>query len=121
MLLYKELTKEIVDAAYTVHNQLGYGFLEKVYEKALSHELELRNMSFKNQNCIEVRYKDCIVGNYIADIVVENKVLLELKACDEISKVHIAQTLNYLKATNIKVGLLINFGNEKIQIKRLVK
>jgi len=121
MLLHGELTKEVIDAAYTVHKTMGYGFLERVYEKALSHELSLRNLMHEVQEPINVTYKGIDVGNYIADIIVEKKVILELKACEELSSSHISQTLNYLKATDIKVGLLINFGKNKIEVKRLIK
>ena len=121
MLLYKSLTQEIIDAAYTVHKVLGHGFLEKVYENALSSELNIRNIAHTVQEPIKVTYKGDEVGVYIADIIVDEKVVLELKACKELSGEHMAQTLNYLKATDLKVGLLINFGSSKLEFKRLIK
>ena len=99
---------------------LGYGFLEKVYEKALLQELESQNLQAESQVPISVRYKGKIVGEYFADILVQNKVILELKAQEKITGAYEAQILNYLKASGIKVGLLVNFYHPKATIKRLV-
>ena len=115
-----ELTYQINGAAYEVNKVLGHGFLEKVYENALLVELGIRGLEAKNQVPINVFYKDRITGEYFADIVVENQVLLELKAVEALQKIHEAQVLNYLKATGFEVGLLINFTFPKAEIKRFI-
>ena len=115
-----QLTYKINGAIFEVNRVLGGGFLEKVYENALV--LELRNQGLKAdaQVPISVFYKDEVVGEYLADILVEDKVILELKAVDQLQKVYEAQLLNYLKATGIKVGLLVNFKHPKADIKRFI-
>ncbi len=100
--------------------KLGHGFLEKVYENALITELRLKGLKAESQEPLKVFYKDNMVGEYFADIIVENKVIVELKAVERIEKVHQAQLLNYLKATGIKVGLLVNMRYPKAEIKRMV-
>jgi GxxExxY protein len=117
-LLHKDLTEIIIGAYYNVYNTLGYGFLEKVYEKAFAIEIEELELDFKLQYPIEVFYKDKKVGQYYADIVIENIIIIELKASETLCKEDECQLLNYLKATNIEVGLLFNFG-KKPQFKRL--
>lgn len=117
--LYSELSEEIIGAAYEVYNKLGAGFVEKIYENCMVIELEKRNLKVEQQYPIKVYYEGKIVGEYVADLVVENKVIVELKAVSELNKAHEVQLVNYLKATRIKVGLLINFG-EKIAVKRRV-
>ena len=121
MKIYKhrEITEKIIGAAQRVHNTLGYGFLEKVYQNALV--IELRTLRFKVdvEQPIAVHYHGEIVGNYVADIVVDEKVILEIKAVKELSKIHEVQLVNYLKATGIEVGLLINFGRS-VTVKRRV-
>ena len=112
MLLYEELTRKIIWCFYRVYNELGVGFLEKVYEKALAHELRKQGLTVQLQHPITVYYDDVDVGEYFADIIVEDTIILELKAVEEINKVHEVQLLNYLKATNKRVGLLLNFGKE---------
>lgn len=109
-MLHEELTKTIIGAFYTVYNSLGYGFLEKVYENALKHQLESLNLQVIPQAKIEVFYQGQLVGEYYADSLVENCVILELKTAEKLAAVHAAQSLNYLKATSIEVGLLLNFG-----------
>ena len=116
----KELTYQINGAIYEVNRVLGAGFLEKVYEKALMVELKLRGLNAKAQVPIDVEYKGENVGEYFADIVVEDQVILELKATDSLKKIHEAQLLNYLKATTYKLGLLVNFTHPKAVIKRFV-
>jgi GxxExxY protein len=118
-LKYQEITENIIGAAYNVHNLLGSGFLEKVYRNALV--IELLSLEFKVdvEKPIEVLYKGEIVGNYFADILVEDKVIVEIKAIKELSMIHEVQLVNYLKATGIEVGLLINFGTS-VQVKRRV-
>jgi len=115
-----EITYLINGAIFEVNRILGPGFLEKVYEKALLIELCDRGLKVENQVPIEVKYKGKNVGEYIADLLVENKVIVELKTVEKLTKLHEAQLLNYLKATGIKVGLLVNFQNEKAEIKRMV-
>lgn len=115
-----ELTFRIRSAVFQVNKQLGAGFLEKVYENALLLELRSIGLSVEAQVPIKVRYKGHEIGEYFADIVVENQVIIELKAIESLQKIHEAQLLNYLKATGYKVGLLINFTHPKAQIKRFV-
>jgi len=115
-----EITEKIIGEAFEVHSVLGYGFLEKVYENALLAELCKRGVKAETQKAIKVKYKDVIVGDYVADLVVEDKVIVELKTEESYNKIHEAQLLNYLKATGTKVGLLINFGRKKCEFRRLV-
>ena len=107
---HKELTEKIIKVFYRVYNKLGYGFLEKVYEKAMMIELKKENIPAAAQSPIKVRYEDEIIGEYFADILVENKIILEIKAAKNLLEDNEAQLLNYLKATEIEVGLLLNFG-----------
>ena len=101
-------------------NALGPGFLEKVYENALAHELRSAGLAVEQQKALKVYYRDIVVGEYMADLLVEGLVVVELKAVRAFDDIHLAQCLNYLKATGLKVGLLINFGTRKVQIKRVV-
>jgi len=117
--LYSELTDKIIASAYKVHNKLGAGFLEKVYENAMIIELKKIDLEVFQQHPVSVYYDGNIIGEYFADLLVEDKVILELKAINGLTAVHEIQLQNYLKATGIKVGLLINFG-DKITIKRKV-
>ncbi len=110
--LYKELTSEIIKRFYVVYNILGYGFLEKVYEKALYFELKKADLQVERQKPINVYYETELVGEYFADLLVENKVIIELKASESICEEHENQLINYLKATDIEVGLLLNFGKK---------
>lgn len=111
-MLHMEITADIINAFYRVYNTLGYGFLEKVYENALAFELSKRGRSVKQQIPIKVHYEGCAVGDYFADIIVDEVVILEIKATEQIAKEHEAQLINYLKATSYEVGLLLNFGKE---------
>jgi len=115
-----EITEKVIGSAYKVSNTLGSGFLEKIYENALALEIQKTGLKVRQQYPIVVRYENAIVGEYIADMPVENLVLVELKASEELSPAHSAQCLNYLKATGLKVCLLMNFGKAKVRIKRLV-
>jgi len=119
--LHGELTKEIIGAAFEVWKVLGYGFLEKVYENALLVELKSRGIAVEHQFDIPVRYKGTLVGQYTADLFVDGKVIVELKAEREYNSKHEAQLLNYLKATGMQVGLLLNFGEQRCTFKRLAK
>lgn len=112
MLLHKEITSAIISAFYAVYNTLGYGFLEKVYENALVLELEKRGLKAQAQFPIEVYYEGKIVGKYFADLLVADTVIVELKAAEQLIAAHETQLINYLKATEIEVGLLLNFGKE---------
>ena len=118
--LYKEITEQIIGAAFEVYKVLGYGFLEKVYHKALVVELKLRRLPIEEEYAIKVIYENEIVGEYYADIFVERKVIVEIKVDDKYNSQHEAQLLNYLKATGIKIGLVINFGKSKCEFKRLI-
>lgn len=111
-LLHKELTDGILKAFYDVYNRLGFGFAERVYENSLVHELRKRRFLVVQQYPINVWYDGLVVGEFFADVVVNEKVILELKAAERIISEHEAQLLNYLKATHIEVGLLLNFGPE---------
>jgi len=115
-----ELTFRIRGCIYEVFRQLGAGFLEKVYERALVWELKSAGLKAETQKPVTIRYKGHVVGNYVADLVVEGKVLVELKAQKELGREQEAQILNYLKATGIRIGLLVNFGYPKAVIKRYV-
>ena len=115
-----EITYAINGAVFEVNRVLGPGFLEKVYENALMVELRKRGLKAETQVPIDVHYKENIVGEYYADILVENQIIVELKTVEKIEKVHLAQLLNYLKATNKQVGLLVNFKHPRAEIKRVV-
>lgn len=115
-----ELTRTIIGAAFEVHNVLGAGFLEKVYRNALAKELRLQEFKVEVEVRLPVYYKDELVGDYYADIIVNERVILELKALSSLTSEHEAQLLNYLKATGHKVGLLLNFGTRKVQVKRKI-
>jgi GxxExxY protein len=115
-----ELTETIIGCAYTVANTLGTGFLEKVYENALVHELTKHGLRVEQQRPIPVYYDQVIVGEYLADMVVEGSILVELKTAKTIEDIHKAQCIHYLKATGLTLCLLINFGTTKLQIKRIV-
>ena len=110
-MLHQELTKKIIGCAFTVHNTLGAGFLEKVYEQALILELKASGLSVRSQEPLSVKYRDQIIGEYFADLIVEDQVICELKAVDVLKKAHEVQLVNYLVATGMDVGVLINFGD----------
>lgn len=116
---YQELTLQIIEAAYRVHKILGHGFLEKVYRNALMIELRKRGIRAESERPLKIQYESEIVGDYVCDIVVEGKVILELKAVKEINEIHEVQLVNYLKGTGIGVGLLINFESS-VHVKRKV-
>jgi GxxExxY protein len=118
-LKHKELTEDIIKIFYKVYNTLGYGFLEKIYEKAMMIEFRKAGIPAESQVPIKVTYEGEIVGEHAADIVVDNKVIIELKASKKLAEEHQAQLLNYLKATDMEVGLLLNFG-PKPEISRKV-
>lgn len=114
-----EITEKIIGCAFTVMNTLGSGFLEKVYENALAVEMRQNGLVVVQQKLIEIRYRDVSVGEYVADLLVENQVLVELKATKDLEDVFYAQCLNYLKATGFKVCILLNFGKPELQVRRI--
>ncbi|MFQ6115164.1 MAG: GxxExxY protein [bacterium] len=109
-MLHEEITEKIIAAFYTVYNTLGYGFLEKVYENALAIEVRKSGLNVVQQSNIKVYYEKKVIGDYYADLLVENSVIIETKAASALSEEHEAQLTNYLRATEIEVGLLLNFG-----------
>ena len=119
-LKYQDITQDIIGAAFEVHNILGYGFLEKVYQRAMQVELLQRGHTTELEPALEVKYKGVIVGNYAADLLVDGKVIVELKVAQTYNPKDEAQLLNELKATGMIIGLLINFGKEKVEFKRFV-
>lgn len=116
---YNALAELIVSCAYQVGRILGPGFLEKVYENAMAIELAHAGLNVATQKPIQVSYKDQVIGEYFADMVIEDDIILELKATKAIENIHFAQCQNYLKATGKKLGLVINFGAEKVKIRRV--
>lgn len=120
-IIHKDLAYKVVGAAMEVHRELGPGFLEGVYQRALVIELTSRGLSCAEQCRLPVHYKGEIVGEYIADILVENKVVLELKAISSLTAAHQAQARHYLSATGLRLALLINFGQESLVTKRIVQ
>jgi GxxExxY protein len=119
-VLHPELSFSTVGAALEVHRQLGPGFLEVVYERALEHELTLRQIPFSRQVTFQVRHKGIAVGKYRADLIVDDKLIVEIKASSNLIPVHQAQALNYLKATGLRLAILFNFGRGSMEVKRLV-
>jgi len=120
ILIEGELTEKILGATFKVLNHLGTGFLEKVYENALSFELRRGGLLVESQKTFHVKYEGAIVGDYLADLVVAGKVIVECKAISNMDSIHEAQLINYLKASGMHVGLLINFGRPTLQYRRLV-
>ena len=115
-----KITEKIIGCAFRVSNTLGAGFLEKVYENALAHELRKSGLAVLQQHPVTVFYDDVVVGEYFADLLVEGCVIVELKALAKLDESHFAQSLNYLKATGQQFGLLLNFGTPRIEVKRVV-
>lgn len=119
--LYKDLTYRIIGAAMEVHRGLGPGFLESVYESAFAHELTLAEISFERQKTLAVHYKGVSVGEFRPDFIIDDKVIVELKAVKKLLPEHEAQLINYLKATGLRIGLLCNFGTPSLEkIRRVV-
>ncbi|NQV36795.1 MAG: GxxExxY protein [Candidatus Marinimicrobia bacterium] len=118
--IYKELSYQIVGCAMEVHKVLGPGFLEKVYEEAFKVELELNNIKYASQAVFPVNYKNRHVKDYICDLIIDDKVIIELKSIKAIGDLDRAQILNYLKVTNYKLGLIINFGSTSLEYERMV-
>lgn len=114
------ITEQLIGAAFEVHNVLGYGFLERVYQKAMQVELQLRGVKTDLEPLIKVQFKGVIVGDYAADLLVADKIIVELKTDVSYQSLHEAQMINELRGTGIKVGYLINFGRERVEYKRMV-
>ena len=119
-LLHRATTETIIGAAFEVHQELGYGFLERVYQRALQVELIRRGVAAEIERRIQVQYKGVVVGDYDADLIVADSVAVEIKVNPQYDKRDEAQLLNELKATGLKVGMLVNFGRNKVEYKRLV-
>ncbi len=114
-----ELTEKVIRCAFTVSNTLGCGFLEKVYENALAHELRKAGLQTDQQHGITIHYDGAVVGEYAADLLVEGVLLVELKAVKQLDDIHLAQCMNYLRATNLRLCLLMNFAKPKVEIRRV--
>jgi GxxExxY protein len=114
------LSEKVIGCAYAVSNSLGSGFLEKVYENALAHELRKNGIEVEQQYSMRVSYDGIVVGEFNADLLVEKKLLIELKAAKALDQSHLAQGMNYLKASGLKLCLVLNFGKSRVEIKRLV-
>ena len=119
-LIGKELTEKIIGACFEVSNELGAGFLESVYQKALQIALSQKNMRVEIQSPLKVLFRGQVVGDFYADMIIEDSVIVELKVAKALSSEHEAQLMNYLKATKMRVGLLVNFGKPKLEWKRFV-
>ena len=117
-MLYEDITKEIIGCSYRVYNVLGAGFLESVYHKAMLIELEKLNFEVKSEVSLNVSYYGQVIGEFKADLLIDNKVIVELKAMESIAKVHEVQLVNYLACSKIDLGLLINFGPKGVVVKR---
>jgi len=116
----KQLTEKVIQCAFAVSNTLGCGFLEKVYENALVHKLRKANLQAQQQHGITVYYDGVAVGEYTADLLVEGVLLLELKTVKDLDDIHLAQCMNYLKAMNLRLCLLMNFAKPKVEVRRIV-
>lgn len=121
-MLFEEVTEKIIGAAFKVYNQMGFGYLEKVYENCMFIELaKIEGLDIKQQCPIKVEYDGFDVGDFVADLVINDGIIVELKSIRQLCAVHEVQLVNYLKATNIDLGLIINFGEKKVEIRRKVK
>ena len=120
-ILYKKLSDQIVAAASEVHQYLGHGFLENVYGKALAYELDIREVHFEKEVLLPVNYKGKPIGKYKADFVVDEKIILELKAISYLSSTHVGQAEHYLVATGLKLAILLNFGNPSLEQFRVAR
>ena len=118
---YEEITEKIIGCAYRVYNKMGFGFLESVYEKCLLIELKKEGLQAESQKAIIVKYENQIVGHFTIDILVEDTIILELKSVKQIIQAHEVQMVNYLVATGKEVGLILNFGEKKVEVKRKVR
>jgi GxxExxY protein len=117
-MIYEELSKQILECCFEVSNELGVGFIESVYEKSLMVALRQKGISVQTQVPLKVTFRGFVVGDFFPDMIVEDKIIIELKAVDALTKVHYAQLLNYLRATRKQVGLVVNFGNPRLEYRR---
>lgn len=118
--LYGDLTDKVIELAIRVHKKLGPGFVERIYEKALSYELNKIDINHERQKLIRVVYNEILLGDQRVDMVIEDKIIVELKAVSELNNIHQAQMISYLKAADKKVGLILNFAGQKLEIKRIM-
>jgi GxxExxY protein len=118
--LLQPITEQLIGAAYEVHNVLGFGFLEKVYQRAMQVELRSRGIKVELEPKIQVKFKGVVIGDYAADLLVADKIVVELKTDATYQSIHEAQLLNELRGTGIRLGYLINFGRERVEYKRMV-
>ena len=118
---HEELTKKIIGCCFKVYNTLGYGFLESVYQKSLMIELRKAGLAARSEQAIPVLYEGELVGDFVADVIVVDTIILELKSVRQLAEIHEVQLVNYLKATGKSVGLLINFGEKKVEVRRKLK
>ena len=118
---HSEITEKIIGCAYKIYNKMGYGYLESVYEKCMLIELESVGFNVETQKSLKVIYEGHVVGDFVADIIVNDMVIVELKSVSKIIKVHEIQLVNYLVTTNKPVGLILNFAKDKVEVKRKVK
>lgn len=119
-ILYKDLSYKLVGCFYDVYNELGPGFKEVIYHKALGFELDSKNIPYEEEKRLSIRYKGKIAGVYVPDFVIDNKILVEIKAVENTPKIYELQLYYYLKGTNYELGYLVNFGSDKISIKRRI-
>ena len=121
-MLFEDVTEKIIGAAFKVYNQMGFGYLEKVYENCMLIELsKIDGLDIKHQCPIKVDYDGFDVGDFVADIVINDGIIVELKSISQLASIHEVQLVNYLKATGLELGLLINFGEHKVDVRRKVK
>lgn len=118
---FEQITKKIIASAYSVYNKMGFGFLESVYEKCLQIELAKHGLKVESQKSITVTYEDQVVGEFKADLLVEEQIIIELKSVRNVTMIHEAQLVNYLVATDKPVGLILNFGEQKVDVRRKVR
>lgn len=119
-LIYQDLTKQVIGAAMKVHRDLGPGFVEKIYQRALYLELKNSKIRFEREKRITIAYNRANLGYFDADFVIDGKVIVELKATEYIGDIHLAQLMSYLKAASLKIGLIINFANKSLEWKRVI-
>ena len=119
-LIHKDITNKIIAAAINVHKELGSGFSEKIYESALAEELKTKDIRFERQKIVDVFYRGKKIGYHKLDLVVDNKVIVELKTLDHLENVYLSQVISYLKATRLLVGLVLNFASPTVEIKRVI-
>ncbi len=118
--LYEDLTERIIKLSIEAHKTLGPGFMESVYENALIYEMKKEGLKFEEQKIITIPYKETVIGEHRLDVVVEDKIIVELKAVKNFEDIHMAQIISYMKASGKRVGLLLNFGKKRLEIKRVV-